>query len=191
MKTNSQRFDMVHDCQRLFRLILHAMANPGVWVDYSELTEKFERDCLLMPLLLTLCDTEAGYWLKDCSADLIQEVSMLCGARETSLTNAEFIFTSEDIEPIDILHQARPGSFTDPHESATIIIIISEGTETEEHAISGPGIPPGGRVIKLTSSVLNWLRERREMQYEYPLGVDLLLVHPGGRLLGLPRTTKG
>jgi len=182
---------MVHDCQRLFRLILYAVANPGVWVDYLDIVGKFEKNGLLMPLLLTLCDTEAGYWLRDCPASLTQEVAMLCGATEKPLEDAGFIFVTNADAPHDVLRQARPGSFFDPHDSATVFVLLPHCDATIEQEISGPGVPPDGRVIELPRDALPWLRARREMALEYPLGVDLVLVHPEGRLLGLPRTTKG
>ena len=189
--TNNTLFDMVHDCQRLFRLILHAMANPGIWVDYMDIVGKFEENGLLMPLLLTLCDTEAGYWLQDCSESLAQEVAMLCGAVEKSLADADFIFVTEAGAPHDVLHQARPGSFVDPHDSATVFVLLPHYDATVEQEIRGPGVPPGGRLVEFPRGALPWLRARRKMAREYPLGLDLVLIHPEGRLLGLPRTMKG
>ncbi|MCL2497842.1 MAG: phosphonate C-P lyase system protein PhnH [Symbiobacteriaceae bacterium] len=195
MKTNSAPFDLIHGCQRLFRQILHAMANPGIWVDCPDLSGEFHRDGLLLPLLLTLCDPEASYWLSNCPVDLAQEVALLCGAREASLGEADFVFVTEDLEAHTVLRQVRPGSFLDPHDSATIFILLSPYEEMalgiQQQKIHGPGIPPGGRVIELPHSALTWLHVRRELAFEYPLGVDLVLVHPDGKLLALPRTTKG
>ena len=190
MSTNT-KFDLVHDSQRVFRILLKAIANPGTWFDYSEIASKFEDGQLILPLVLTLCDNEANYWINGCSDGLSNEIAILSGSHFTSLLQADFAFVTADTEPESILSLVRPGSYEDPHESTSLFVIAQDSENECSFRFTGPGVKPGGCTAELSQSFPPWVKARDAISHEYPLGVDMIFIHPEAKMLGFPRMTKG
>ena len=183
------RFDLVHDCQQVFRLLLTALSNPGSWHSYASQAAKFDQHGLWLPLALTLCDLETKFRVVCCATELCREIIFLSNAQQTSMEAADFIFCGKGSDPQQILPQVRSGSFADPHKSATVFVLATSAGNSEQ-LLSGPGIPEEGLQTVIPEEAVQWLDMRDALNYEYPLGVDIFIVHPQAKLMGLPRTTR-
>lgn len=185
------RFNLVHDCQRMFRLMLAALSNPGRWLDFSDLAECFDSFGLWLPVALTLCDLETHFALVGCSEDLSREISFLTGSRAVSLEEADFVFVGHSSDPGSILQRVRYGSYQDPQKAATVFGLTNPIQGGEELlSLSGPGIAGSHASFSLPLEASRWMRSRASLGLEYPLGIDLFIIDPKARLLGIPRTTK-
>ena len=88
-----------------------------------------------------------------------------------------------------ILSQAKIGTLLQPHESATIFLILDSLEGGEEGTLTGPGID-GTISISLPEEGWMWIKELRRMNFEFPCGVELYFLTPQGDLMGIPRKVK-
>ncbi|MDT8296906.1 MAG: phosphonate C-P lyase system protein PhnH, partial [Spirochaetaceae bacterium] len=100
---------------------------------------------------------------------------------------------------------AYEGTLENPHLGATIIMELASfhsnddsnqvpfsaadgAADSAEWILSGPGIPGEKRLW--TSGKSHWMERRNSRNSEYPLGLDLVLIHSDGYAAALPRTTR-
>lgn len=186
------QFDFVHDGQQVFRQLLSAVANPGQIKSIRPQSEKFEGEYgALLALGCTLLDNEEKMYVEK-NPNLSTELHNLTLCRETDLDKADYVFLSSEMNygsMEQILKNVKHGTYEDPQESATIILLCSQIQGSEPMCLSGPGID--GKLegnmypyVKKVISILN------ELKIEYPLGIDLVFTDCEGNLMGIPRLVK-
>jgi alpha-D-ribose 1-methylphosphonate 5-triphosphate synthase subunit PhnH len=152
------------DTQRCYRGLLGAMAEPG--------TVHNVRPGL--PLVL---------------ATLVDHEVRLAEVGEAHWPTADFLLVRGG-DSAGELTRARQGTLLDPALGATAIYEIDGvGSGPLALALSGPGVGPAGRTLRLAGvpgrEVALWRRTRSG----FPLGVDVILVDRSGRCAALPRST--
>lgn len=184
-------FDYVHDCQATFRLMLHAISNPGEIVNIKNYAEKLEDDFEhLLVLALTLLDKETSYCVLD-NEMLDMSLGQLTYARHKD-EQADYIFVSEkcsDEKISNVLTKSSPGTLEDPHKNSTLIISTERLKNSVSLCLSGPGIKDS-KTIEVSDYVKLWITNRDLIEYEYPLGIDMFFVTKEGELLSIPRRVK-
>ena len=179
-------FDMVSGTQEVFRLLLDAMANPGRTVDLSAHASQFASNGMWLALALTLLDNETGFFW-DGPEELAREIQFLSGSAQVPLESADFIFLSS-LGAEQLLSRVKAGTHRDPHESA--LVIVRAGGKPDQSLsieIKGPGVPPEGRKTPLSMEEAVWIKARDAQKYEYPRGVELVLVREDDSLLAITR----
>ncbi len=181
-------FDEVFDTQQTFRLLLDAMANPTRTVDIRPSAAKFHTgERPLLAIGMTLLDNEVAFHVVGDEA-LAGELRSLTLARYTDAAQADYVFakTVEDVQAV--IPQLKCGTLRDPHISATLILLDS-AQGSHPMVLCGPGID--GTVAYEASDLAYAAITMRDQQcYEYPQGIDLLLVSGGGDLHAIPRLTR-
>ncbi|MGB4438325.1 MAG: phosphonate C-P lyase system protein PhnH [Sedimentibacter sp.] len=184
-------FDYLHDCQETFRLMLHAISNPGEIVNINKQAEKLDdKFGHLLVLALTLLDKETSYCVADNKIFDKMLGQLTYALHKDEMAN--YIFTSEKCSSeiiCDILSKSNPGSLVDPHESTTLIISADRLENPVSLCLTGPGIKDS-KTIEVSEYVKQWILKRDLMEYEYPLGVDIFFVTKKGELLSIPRKVK-
>lgn len=198
------RIDMVHDMQRLNRIVVDAMAKPGTIGQLADIAGKLadiadklgrDRPCSgsAVALALLLLDAEVGFHV--CSArqaEMTEWLRRFTYAKASTAAEADYIWIAADAGGRDreeTLRLAKRGTLENPHLSATIIMEAHSLYEGKELELSGPGIA-GTRAIRVDLEG-DWARIREERNREYPLGIDLMLLDvQREQLVGLPRTTQ-
>jgi len=181
-------FDEVLDAQKVFRLVLRAMANPATAVDIGEAAARlYGAAPELLAVAMTLLDNEVGF--SACGDDaLAGRIISLTLAREESLENADFIFVSDTRHLKDAIQRAKCGTLSDPHKSATLVVGIDDGKGATLR-LAGPGIR-GAAEIRTSKAVEEALGIRDAQGYEYPQGIDFIFVTGNGALFAVPRLTS-
>lgn len=186
------QFDFVHDGQKVFRELLSAMANPGQIRNIHDQSGKFEGEYApLLALGCTLLDNEEKMYVEK-NPRLSSELHSLTLCREADLDKADYIFLSSEMNygsMEQILKNIRHGTYADPQESATVILLCSQIAGDEEMTLTGPGVD-GELTINVYSYVKKVIRILNGLKIEYPLGVDLVFADGEGNLLGIPRLIK-
>lgn len=185
-------FEFVHDGQKIFRQLLDAVANPGEKKNIGVQVEKFSGNCAsLLALGCTLLDNEEKMYVEK-NPNLSSELHSLTLCQETELDKADYIFLSSELNygsMEEILKNAKHGSYADPQQSATIILLCQSIDGEEKMTLSGPGIKE-----KKTISVYGYIKKvielRNSLKIEYPLGIDLVFADNVGGILGIPRLVK-
>lgn len=186
------QFDFVHDGQKVFRALLHAMANPGFVQSIAAQAGTFkEAYAPLTALGCTLLDNEERMYVEK-NPRLAAELHDLTLCREGELEQADYIFLSSQMNygsMEEIMKNAKKGTYKDPQDSATILILCDEIKGNAEMTLKGPGIK-GTKLMKVPQYVKTILAIRQSLQTEYPLGIDLVFVSPDGELMAIPRLCK-
>ena len=178
-------FDMVMGTQAVFRLLLDSLSNPGRPANASRYSGQFARRGRWLAPAVTLLDGEVGfYWNGE--RETADEICFLTGSSTASIERADFVFLPEPSDPDEILGRVKPGTHTDPHDSA---MIITEGGGTPEinAVLRGPGVPPGGRSAQFSAAERAWLEARERRAHEYPCGIELIFLRDCGEFLSVTR----
>ena len=181
-------FDMVFDSQKVFRLILDAMANPARVVNIKEYADKLYGSCpVFLAVAITLLDNETAYNVCG-SRELSEEIVSLTHARSGPLESADFIFICDQKYIEEVIESAKCGTLADPHKSATVFIVNDE-EPARDIKLSGPGLA-GPFEVRVSRAVEGAIRKRDGLCYEYPQGIDLIFLSSGGELFAIPRLTS-
>jgi alpha-D-ribose 1-methylphosphonate 5-triphosphate synthase subunit PhnH len=179
--------DPVHDTQAIFRVLLEALARPGVPRQIPVPALDAPANPWVASVLLTVLDHETSF------ASLADEpterfVRARTSARDATPATADFVLAeAESLSPALVLELKR-GSLAYPDGSATLVVHAHQDTPGQMVHLSGPGIPDGRAAdLPFNAAVAEALAEANK---NYPCGIDLLLIDAWGRLIGLPRTTR-
>lgn len=149
-------FDEVFDSQKVFRLILTAVSNPGRIVNIRPFGEKLYGDePELLALAMTLLDNEVSFHVCGSAlsdggrvsggglsgvSGLAEDIISLTLSKQADLENADYIFITDPAMLENAIKNAKCGTLQDPHKSATLIVEV-DGNDAGRN-FSGKG---GGR----------------------------------------------
>lgn len=181
-------FDIVHDGQQVFRLILKAMSNPLQRVELAPYAEKlYGENKAFLTVAFTLLDNETTFFTFGNTA-LQEDIVSLTLSSEVDCSHADFIFVEQEDMLKTAIEEAKCGTLADPHKSATIVVKIPQKKDICL-TMTGPGID-GTISIDTNAMVEKAVTWRDEMYFEYPQGLDFLFVDDGGTLFTIPRLVK-
>lgn len=180
--------------QRVFRVVLDALARPG---QLGQLPAQPGVAPVLLPLLaLADLDTAACVLTgSDSGTGWADLVTLATSAPAVPVDRARLVAALRPIRP-DELRALPRGTALAPEDGALVTLAVAtelwsaptaRTTRATRFRLAGPGIP--GRRETLLPMSAELLTARAEAVAGYPAGIDLLLVDPAGRVLGLPRTT--
>lgn len=188
--------DMTHDIQRVYRKLLNCMSRPGLLENISNESHKagmtLEMSKHLLTVLFTVLDGEVTFNLPACNdKSLIKKINHLTYAKHAAADQADYIIitkTAGKAELSEAFRQAKVGTLTDPHRSATVILEAEAITTGQQLALRGPGIEDKNYICVTDS--LDWVAIRQTKNNEFPLGIDMILLDETGQIACLPRTTQ-
>lgn len=182
---------MIHETQQVFRTLVHLNSYVGErgQLEVLQTTEPITSGIYL--LAATLLDQEVSFSTLGIDTAKESYIQQEFRSYPTTVSDADFIFVGATAldEKITELHQAKIGDLIDPQKSATIIVELeSLSTEGIHYQIEGPGINDQKR-IELPAQLTELLLIRKDLNREYPLGVDLILIDEQLEIMCIPRTT--
>lgn len=186
-------FDMVFDCQKIFKSVMNAMANPGKIFNIKQQSEKLEiKDCVPAAMAMTFMDNRSRLYVED-SEELCTYIKENTLAVKSSVEDADFIFAT-DIEGAQeynrkLIDCAKVGTLPEPHKSAMLIVGLKQFDGEKTLIFKGPGIE-NCREVKLPEAAVKWMDTREEKNYEFPCGIDIIFYTNQGDIMGIPRTLK-
>jgi len=175
----------VYDSQKVYRLILEAMSNPGHIVNIQEYADKLYGGYpAFLAVAMTLLDNEVSFHVCG-NRPLADEIESLTLASNVNIEEADYIFAGNSSVIECAIENAKCGALADPHKSATVII-QNNGISALCLTLSGPGID-GQAEVMVTQTVKDAIAMRDAQNYEYPQGIDLLFISGAGELFAIPR----
>ena len=182
--------------QKTFRSLLQAMSHPGRVFTLSQesgVESQESESGGLMLILQTLLDHEVGFCVIGTEKEYLKtNISELTGSPVKDISDADFIIISDGESNGEIL-KARKGSLEYPDTGATVIYFIHSLSAKDNGGLTltlkGPGI--NGEISPLMSGV-----SKREFHYlkeinsEYPLGIDSIFIDSANRIMCIPRSTR-
>lgn len=190
-----EKFDFVHDIQKVYRKLLDSMSKPGVINNIKDEVDKLDvySDLSkgLMTLSYTLLNIESKFYTKNENDKNYIKLRTL--GKSVNINEAEFIiidykkYSKEEI--LNLLEKVQIGTLENPHLGATIIIKVSKISSDKKYIFKGPGIK-NITYIDIEGIDIDFFKKRKELVYDYPLGFDFIFIDNNENLLCLPRTTK-
>jgi len=183
-------FNSVMDTQKIFRILVESSSFPGKVLSIKPYGDSLDYDTIcpkpLLALCLALLDGETSF---NCSNELWEkDVSLFTNCSSHILESSDFVLLEEEEFTSSNLADVRKGTLIDPHLGATLIWTVKSVLQGDSYYLSGPGIEKEKEVkLDLPSG---WLAVRNNMNKEFPLGTDLILLDHQGNLLVLPRSTR-
>lgn len=178
-------FDEVFDGQKVFRIILEAMSNPGRMLSIEEQAKKmFGDNQAFLALAMTLLDNEVSFDTFE-DEELAKNISLLTLSKRVELEEADFLFIEKESDLERAFEGAKGGTLADPHKSATLII-KAQNTKKNAITIYGPGVNKSLE-IQVPDVVVKAMDFRKKQNYEYPQGVDMMFVTEDMKIFCIPR----
>ena len=122
----ANEFDLVFDCQQVFKQLMQAMANPGKVFSIGQNSAKLHQPSgSLLAIAMTLVDSRCRFSVAgdDGLAQAMHEVTL---GVPTGVEEADYIFVpqAQDMDSARpaILERAKKGTLAEPHKSAAIFI---------------------------------------------------------------------
>lgn len=184
-------YDFVQDTQKVFRTMLDCLANPGRIHSISHLADKLPvYKANLTVLALSLLDNEVFFYAAG-DLELEESLAALTLAVPAPRGASDFLFLPAEHgrERMQAFEQAKIGSLSDPHESATLFIESETLYGAETIRLEGPGIE-GELAISVSPVLSQSLALRSDRGCRFPFGMDLFFVDLEGNLIAFPRTTR-
>ena len=174
-----------HQC---FRLLLQAMSRPGKVFQLPKGVSG-GKDALF-GLLGAILDSQVSYCLLEFDPELENRLQICTGARAERVETADFLLAPNGTSH-GKLHRAKRGRLEYPDEGATVLFSVhalSNVAAETALSLTGPGIREciSPQIEGLDTTELEQLKE---INREYPLGIDSIFVDRQGRLMCIPRST--
>lgn len=181
--------DQIFLSQSVYRHLLDVMSRPG---SVRRLDADF---CHIWPsgmlaVAATLLDQEVGFCVLG-DSQLREAIEEVTGGRSVSLEIADFIFAPNG-DSGGLVRHAQRGTQESPDLGATIVYQVErleEDAGPGSISLSGPGIEDQATplIVGLGQEELSLIQE---INNEYPLGVDLLLIDRENKVMALPRSLR-
>ncbi|MFT6045725.1 MAG: alpha-D-ribose 1-methylphosphonate 5-triphosphate synthase subunit PhnH [Arenicella sp.] len=174
--------------QNQFRLLLDAMARPGVC---HPLTILPKSGTVALAILATLLDAEVS--LADPNTLLSDDDWLMLQVKTAQTTQADYIICDGRQSPS---FTPKLGTLPSPDQSATLILVVEaigqNGIEENKDnmclTLTGPGIKNSNQLL-IKGLNEQWLYKREDWVCAFPLGVDIVLIDDK-QMVALPRTTN-
>ena len=182
--------DPVDDSQRMFRLVLEAMAQPGrvVTLDTPVAVPPGPLGRAAIGVGLTLLDFETPVWLDEAATGAAAHFRFHCNCPLTAQPDqAGFAFIGAP-SLLPALDGFALGSDAYPDRSTTLVLEVAALAAEGGLTLTGPGIRSSAR-LGVAGLRAGFWAERAALAALFPRGLDLILTC-GDRLTALPRTTR-
>lgn len=169
----------------MFRVILQAMSRPG---KVFSLPDYPERTTVSVELLSCLLDNEVGFAVIG-DKDLEIVINRYTSSRPAPPENADYIIVCNGTTGGKLAGFKR-GSLEYPDTGATILYLVEELSDTSGGIeLSGPGIRDIAS-LRITGFNLNELRLLKQVNGEFPLGLDVIFLDRSGHIACIPRSSQ-
>jgi len=167
-----------------FRVLLQGMSHPGRVFPLPGLPGE---GSAAVELLGCLMDNEVGFAVIG-DRDMEREIARHTDSRPVSLEDADFIIAQHGTTMGRLAHFRR-GSLEYPDTGATVLYLVEVLSETAGVVLSGPGID-GTTSLRISGLDPGEWQLFREVNSEFPLGVDAIFLDRSGNIACIPRSSR-
>ena len=187
------QYDEIFDAQAHYRLVLDSMARPGKInvMPSMELTTPQGIHTAGALVGFALLNADVSFYVDGPSAEDVSLYLLVnTSARPAEAETADYVYLN-GTAAAEILYRLKTGTLPYPENSATAIVAVEElGGETGlVLTLSGPGVD-GERQLSVAGIDTGLLEALVTINAEFPLGIDLVLSDPMGRIACIPRSSR-
>ncbi|MCL2046035.1 MAG: phosphonate C-P lyase system protein PhnH [Oscillospiraceae bacterium] len=181
-------YDSSLSAQSIFRETMNAFAHPLRIYNIKEAASKNPltqgQNAILMELSGIFLDNCVGFYVHD-NVQLSAQLKELTYAIPCAIEIADFVIM-ENPNEFDRWEEISQGTLVDPHLGATVIIRIPQIVGDVAITAQGPGIN-GQESFLISHDVAKCIFSVRQLEIEYPKGIDLLFASQQGDICALGR----
>jgi alpha-D-ribose 1-methylphosphonate 5-triphosphate synthase subunit PhnH len=179
--------------QEVIRVLITAMSHPGRVYSIPVKDNPEARNASLLAVVRTLFDHEVSFSIIDGNGTktLAREIQGATDAREAEIPDADYVVVAGAASEGRIL-SAKRGTNAYPDRGATLLYVLGKSKSDlylETVMLKGPGIE-GTAKPQLKGLNMHELNYIRELNSEYPLGVDCIFLRGPDQVMCLPRSTR-
>ena len=187
------QYDEIFDAQAHYRLLLDSMARPGKInvMPSLELTTPQGIHAAGALVGFALLNSDVSFYVDGSSAEDVSLYLLVnTSAKPAEAEAADYVYLN-GTAAAEILYRLKTGTLPYPESSATVIVAVEElGGETGlVLTLSGPGVD-GERRLSVAGLDTALLEALVTINAEFPLGIDLVLTDPTGRIACIPRSSR-
>ena len=187
------QYDEIFDAQAHYRLLLDSMARPGKInvMPSLELTTPQGIHAAGALVGFALLNSDVSFYVDGPSAEDVSLYLLVnTSAKPAEAEAADYVYLN-GTAAAEILYRLKTGTLPYPESSATVIVAVEElGGETGlALTLSGPGVD-GERRLSVAGLDTALLEALVTINVEFPLGIDLVLTDPTGRIACIPRSSR-
>jgi len=187
------QYDEIFDAQAHYRLLLDSMARPGKINVMPQLELTTPRGIHAAGALVgfALLNSDVSFYVDGLAAEDVSLYLLVnSSARPAEAEEADYVYL-DGTAAAEILYRLKTGTLPYPESSATVIVAVEElGGETGlVLTLSGPGVD-GERRLAVAGMDTALLEALVTINAEFPLGIDLVLTDPTGRIACIPRSSR-
>jgi alpha-D-ribose 1-methylphosphonate 5-triphosphate synthase subunit PhnH len=196
------QYHEIFDAQEHYRLLLDSMARPGKInvLPRLELTTPQGIHATGALVGFALLNSDVSFYVDGPSAEDVSLYLLVnTSARPAEAEEADYVYL-DGTAAAEILYRLKTGTLPYPENSATVIAAVGamggEGEAGEAAGetglvltLSGPGVD-GERRLSVTGLDVALLEALVTINAEFPLGIDLVLTDPTGRIACIPRSSR-
>jgi alpha-D-ribose 1-methylphosphonate 5-triphosphate synthase subunit PhnH len=187
------QYDEIFDAQAHYRLLLDSMARPGKINVMPQLELTTPRGIHAAGALVgfALLNSDVSFYVDGPAAEDVSLYLLVnSSAKPAEIEEADFVFL-DGTAAAENLYRLKTGSLPYPENSATVIVAVEElGGETGlVLTLSGPGVD-GERQLTVSGMDTALLEALVTINAEFPLGIDLVLTDPTGKIVCIPRSSR-
>lgn len=195
------QYDPIFDSQSHFRVLLQAMANPGSIHPLHYPSLRLPQHLFTPSALIgfALLNRDVQFYHDENLSDWKEYFTVNTSSLWAPASQADFLFlTADSLQILDDIEKAKLGEWRYPETAATLVIQVASIQESSTNGmvsarLRGPGIL-GERYVFLNGFTHGILEQIfpliREMNSEYPLGIDVFWADEKGNVMGMPRTCQ-
>ena len=169
----------------VFRVLLKAMSRPG---KVYQLPQHDREQQSVVQLLGCLLDNEVSLAVLD---DAALEIALLrqTNSLQALPEEADFIVAAHGTT-CGWLTGFKRGTLEYPDAGATVVYLVETlQADEDEIILSGPGVN-GTVSLAISGFDMRELDRLKEVNMEYPLGLDVILIDRDNKVACIPRSTK-
>jgi alpha-D-ribose 1-methylphosphonate 5-triphosphate synthase subunit PhnH len=167
-----------------FRVILQGMSHPGKVFPLPGLPGE---ESAAVEILGCLMDNEVSFAVIG-DKDMETGIARHTDSRPVSAEDADYI-VAQNGTTCGKLADFKRGSLEYPDTGATILYLVEALSEATGVLLSGPGVN-GNVSLRITGLDPRELQLLRQVNSEFPLGVDAIFLDQSGNIACIPRSSR-
>jgi alpha-D-ribose 1-methylphosphonate 5-triphosphate synthase subunit PhnH len=189
-------FDFIYDAQREFRVLLNAFSHPGILYSFSHYAlntpkELYESNAIIA---FTLFDNNISFYAaNNYSLEIESYLHLNTNANSSAISKADYVFLNGILNVCEYIKECNKGDLLFPEKSTTIILsveAISNEPITDfdfQINVEGPGVKHTNTLF-IKGIDANNLHKLKNVNSEFPLGIDLILTDSLNNISAIPRS---
>lgn len=180
----------IHQEHATFRVVLQAMSHPGTPCQLPGQESVSGEHAPLIQLLSCLINNEVSFAIVgDECGSLATDLTRHTGTPRSDIGESDFVIAARGTTA-GLLSRVKRGTLEYPDGGATLVYLVDDiAGEGGAAELSGPGVNGTVRPLFIGLSAAE-LRRLRDINAEYPLGVDAMFLDTTGKIACIPRSTR-